>query len=142
MYRSKPRQTEEDRLRRSQTLLARDRTGEQNPNYKHGRRVGQQDRVLARAFNLALKGEDRCRVCGSHDNVQLHHAIPRSIGTKESRLDIRNGIPLCASHHVSWHRGTRCVPRESFSEDEWAYLLSVRLTGREVSAWLDDHYPS
>lgn len=118
-----------------------DRKGEKNPNFRHGRRTGQHERDLLNVFNLKAKGEECCRNCGSGDNLQLHHAIPRSVGTKESRLNLLNGIPLCASCHQSWHRGWLVICRSVFKEDEWEYLSSVQMTGRVTEAWLDKHYP-
>lgn len=52
-----------------------------------------------------------------------------------------NGITLCNRCHISWHRGGRVIPRALFTADEWAYLSSLTLTGRETAAWLDKHYP-
>lgn len=140
-YRSKPPMSDEQKELRREKM--KDRRGDRNPNWKHGRKVGVQDRELARVFNLRAKGGERlCRVCLSPENVQLHHVIPRDLGTKESRLDLRNGLQLCASHHQQWHRGVRCVPRSVFTEEEWSYLISVQLTGRQTIAWLEDHYPA
>lgn len=38
---------------------------------------------------------------------------------------------------------TLCITiyRDVFRADEWAYLLSVADTGRNVQAWLADRYP-
>ncbi len=117
------------------------RTGKQNPNFRHGGTLGQQDRELGRHFNLRLKGETCCRNCGSAENVQLHHVIPRSIGTSATRLALLNGLPLCASCHMTWHRGKNNIPRSVFTAEEWEYLTSVQLTGRQTAAWLDKRYP-
>lgn len=138
--RSRPPQSEAAKEAKRQKMLGR--TGEKNPNYRHGRRVGKHSREVARLFNLKKKGETRCRNCGSREHVQPHHAIPRSIGTKESKLDLRNCLPLCSRCHARWHRRTLTIYRDVFTSEEWAYLVSVKLTGRETEAWLDAHYPS
>lgn len=117
-----------------------ERRGKGNPNYRHGRRVG--ERELSKVWNLALKGEDACRWCSSKKDVQLHHAIPRSVGTRESRVNLLNGLPLCAACHQGWHRRWLVITRDVFKPEEWAYLCSVRLTGRETLAWLEDRYPA
>lgn len=131
----------QERERRRARMVAKNRTGARNPNYKNGKWTGKQDRELGRLFNLKRKGESACRVCGTTENVHMHHAIPKPKGTRESRLNILNGIPLCGSHHSKWHRGVRCVRREHFTDDEWSYLLSVPMLGRVTRSWLEDHYP-
>lgn len=117
---------------------ARDRRGSKNPNFKHGLKAGQQ----IRGWGVLFKGEDCCRVCGSTDNLHLHHVIPRGLGTEESRRDLRNGITLCGSCHTLWHRHSLIITRDLFTEDEWDYISSVRMTGRETDAWLEDRYPT
>ena len=94
-----------------------------------------------RVFNLAAKGEHECRVCGSREHVHAHHAIPTAIGTPESRLDLRNLLPLCWHCHRYWHAG-RPISRDVFTADEWVYLRSVELQGRDVAGYLDKHYPA
>lgn len=116
------------------------RRGVGNPNYKTGRNVGTKD--ITRVFNLRLKGERACRNCGSTDYVQLHHAIPRGQGTQESKTNLLNGVPLCGACHTGWHSGWLVITRVVFQRDEWEYLQSVEMTGRETAAWLDKHYPT
>ena len=53
-----------------------------------------------RAWADAVKDRDgrACVVCGSTIKPNAHHILPRELhGTK---LDISNGITLCASHHL------------------------------------------
>lgn len=118
--------------------FSRDRRGASNPNFKTGSRVGEKD--IAKVFNLKLKGEDCCRVCGDTHRLQLHHAIPRSL-SRAARTELRNGIPLCVSCHMGWHRRGLTIYRDLFTSDEWAYISSVQLTGQRIEAWLDDRYP-
>jgi HNH endonuclease len=97
-------------------------------------------RRSADGWSLAAKPERKCRVCPRRA-TDLHHAIPRSVGPPETKLDFRNGLPLCQECHTGWHRRTLVIFRHVFTPDEWAYLTAVKLTGRETDAWLDDHYP-
>lgn len=137
-YRSMPKASPERIERQRQAILALNRSGKRNPNYKHGRRVGLQ----IRGFTIAAKGETSCRACGSTDQMlHLHHAVPRSICPPEARRDLRNGIALCNRCHLSWHRGGLVLPRSVFSADEWEYISGLTLTGRKIDAWLDKHYP-
>lgn len=41
---------------------------------------------------------NKCVVCGSDKYVQAHHLLPKE-RYPELKLDLRNGIPLCAKHH-------------------------------------------
>jgi hypothetical protein len=114
------------------------RLGAANPNHRHGRRAGDH----LRGWNPAGKGEDCCRVCGDPHWLNLHHIVPRSMCPPPAKRDLRNGIVLCASCHQKWHRGALVIARDLFTAVEWTYVSSLRLTGREISAWLDKHYPA
>lgn len=124
--------TEEGRAR---VIAAnKDRRGAKNPNYKHG------NRRAYKTFTVVEKGETCCRVCGSTDRLAAHHAVPRSIGTEESRYDLRNCLPLCFSCHRLWHAGYP-ISRSVFTAEEWEYIANLPLIGREVLGYLDKHYP-
>lgn len=50
-----------------------------------------------------IRAPGRCIECGSTSNVQAAHCIGRAY--RKVRHDPRNGVPLCAHHHVFWtHR--------------------------------------
>ncbi len=104
---------------------------DRSPGYSAGR--------FARQFNLKKKGEETCRNCGGWA-TDLHHAIPRSV-CRATRADLRNGLPLCRRCHQGWHHRKVVLHRNLFTEEEWAYLSSVELTGQRIEAWLEDHYP-
>lgn len=111
--------------------------GEGNPMFRDGLSP---DTVRRRHFNIALKGEDRCRNCGATGQLHMHHVIPRSMH-RQGITEILNGIPLCPRCHHGWHHRSITICREIFTVDEWAYLTSVKLVGQDVLAWLDDRYP-
>jgi len=97
-------------------------------------------RGALRNWNPTRKGEDRCRACGSRDYLSLHHIIPRSICPPEARTDLRNGVTLCSACHELWHAGVP-MSRSLLAVEEWEYVSSLELTGREVAYYLDKHYP-
>lgn len=140
--RSIPTQEEKERLAdiNRAKMIAANRTGRRNPNYKNGKFVGKKAGV-PRSWGPKAKGESCCRTCGSRDHLQLHHAVPRSVCPPEAKTDMRNGITLCASCHVRWHRGSLTITRNVFSVDEWDYVSNMTLTGRDIGGWLDKHYP-
>lgn len=113
------------------------RGGDGNPAYKHGRRVD----IQIPGWKLNNKGEGRiCRNCGGQERVQLHHAIPRS-KARHVRADLRNGVPLCGDCHTGWHSSKVTLYRDIFSEEEWAFISGVELTGENIGPWLDRRYP-
>lgn len=115
-----------------------DREGEKNPNFKHGKRRD----LHSRSFTLAKKGETCCRNCGAAGlRLHLHHVIPRS-KFRAGKAEILNGIPLCQPCHFGWHYKKVTIYRSVFTDAEWAYLTSVQLTGENIEAWLDKHYPA
>lgn len=119
-----------------QSKLHESRTGENNPNYKNGKRVG----THLSKWSISMK-PGPCRSCGG-PGIALHHAIPRSKAPqREVKKDLRNGIPLCGSCHQRWHVGYP-IRREVFTKEEWDFISSVELTGERIEAWLDKHYPS
>ena len=47
-----------------------------------------------------VRGELHCAVCGTEDDLELHHIIPLSMGGLSG---IDNLMPLCHGHHVEIH---------------------------------------
>ena len=41
---------------------------------------------------------NKCFLCGSTEHLQAHHILPKH-GWKDYRLDLQNGIALCAKCH-------------------------------------------
>jgi hypothetical protein len=94
------------------------------------------------AWSAVAKDEDKCRSCGSRWALHLHHAVPRVICPPAAKRDMRNGIVLCAVCHEKWHRGEIVLTRDIFTGAEWAYISTLELTGRDITGWLDKHYPA
>jgi 5-methylcytosine-specific restriction endonuclease McrA len=92
-------------------------------------------------WGIHRKLERACRNCGATpEHLDLHHAIPRSL-SRAAKYDLRNGLPLCDRCHVGWHRKLIVIYRDVFTPEEWTYLVSVKIVGRETLPWLDKHYP-
>lgn len=91
-------------------------------------------------WGMHRKPEKNCRNCGATGRLDLHHAIPRS-RSKAAKYDLRNGIPLCDVCHFGWHHKKLVICREVFKPEEWEYISSVQLVDRDITAWLDKHYP-
>lgn len=51
---------------------------------------------------VKAKTGGRCAICGAIDGVVAHHIIPYSID-KDNRMNVNNGILLCAKHHKMAH---------------------------------------
>jgi hypothetical protein len=135
---NRPKRKDAEHWKRVSDRFSRERRGANNPAYKNGRSG---NRARCTAFSLKLKGEECCRVCGSRDQLHLHHAIPRSMYLA-GRDELLNGIPLCNSCHMSWHRrGKVVVYRDHFTDEEWAWLSAVELQGFNMTTWLDERYP-
>ena len=47
---------------------------------------------------------DKCAICGSTENLQVHHIVPITI-LPELKLDNNNLIPLCERCHTLAHSG-------------------------------------
>jgi len=50
-----------------------------------------------------------CQNCGSTDNLQAHHIVPKSKGGTNA---INNGITLCKSCHDELHKGKWCLTKK------------------------------
>jgi len=66
-------------------------------------------------YQVRLRDNGRCVICGKCLYVDCHHFLPRE--QKETRFEIDNGIVLCKSHH-KW--SLECSPhRNAFSFFIW-----------------------
>ena len=53
---------------------------------------------------VAARDNYQCRLCGSTENIHVHHIIPVSADpTSEFKYDVNNGITLCHRHHLQAH---------------------------------------
>lgn len=62
------------------------------------------DRIWSEAVKADWAG--KCAVCGTRSNIQAHHLIFKS-GVNAHRYTLRNGMALCASHHMGSYQ---CSP--------------------------------
>lgn len=75
----------------------------------------------------------RCIECGSTEYVQAAHCIGRAY--RKVRHDPRNGVPLCAKHHVFWtHRPIEwnLWLLNHWGEDLYAEMHDLALNGPRV----------
>lgn len=136
-WRAKYSEPEDVRKRKAEKF--RKRIGKKNPNFRHGKRV----EGHIRGFTVKDKGETRCRHCGATEKrLDLHHSVPRRVCPPEAKRDLRNGIVLCTTCHMRWHRRTITIYRDIFHPDEWDYISTLELTGRDITGWLDENYPT
>jgi len=83
----------------------------------------------------------KCVVCGATQYVQCHHLLPRELA--EWRVELENGILLCASHHkysrlLSAHKNPVAfavwMMDNRLEQWQWAAeLVRIRLCGRSSS---------
>lgn len=108
--------------------------GEKNHNYKHG--LSEEYRK-ERRFNKEYidwkvavyeKYNYKCVLCGSSKDVQAHH-LNSFDWCEEGRTDIENGVTLCKTHHVKFHRkyGYGKNTKEQFDEYEKLYQRRGKL---------------
>ena len=80
------------------------------------------DGRLDDAWRKAVKllAGNKCEYCGAMDKqIHAHHIYTRA--KKSTRWDVKNGIALCAGHHVLSHK------------------MSAHQTPREFNRWLDQY---
>lgn len=46
------------------------------------------------------KAYEKCRICGSTENIDLHHTSYKWLGTKD---ELRTVVPVCREHHKYIH---------------------------------------
>jgi hypothetical protein len=81
-----------------------------------------------------------CRVCGTPNQVTLHHLVSRSLAGDDVEFNL---IPLCGSGTTGCHGlfesgdvKTRSVIRHTLELDELAYII-----GKKGPGFLDRYYP-
>lgn len=80
---------------------------------------------------------NKCFLCGSTEHLQAHHILPKH-GWKDYRLDLNNGITLCAACHNfgkwSVHKGASLFFYLKFAEErpfQFNYLRRMLNEERE-----------
>lgn len=68
----------------------------------------------------------RCVLCGSDQNLQVHHVFPRKFH-KDLQEDLDNLVVLCNRHHWRQHRDAGYLELALFLMEnrpgQWAYVL-------------------
>ena len=59
---------------------------------------GQIIKDMTKLWAMIIREVGYCQVCGTSDSLNAHHMI--EVGNHLFRCDLRNGICLCASHHM------------------------------------------
>jgi len=79
-------------------------TGEEHPQWKGGKTVDRSfyhTNEWKKARKKALERDSHeCQVCGSDDELHVHHITPISAGGP--RTDLNNLVTLCEYHHYEW----------------------------------------
>ena len=102
------------------------RKGERNPNYRHGRRVGDRDREGERRWYAALGTRCSHPDCASDAHLVLHHVTYRQAVRRASgdEWDPRNAMTLCTSCHGHHQRG-RVIPLTSLSAGALEFAVDL-----------------
>lgn len=53
--------------------------------------------------NVLIRDNFTCQRCGGHDELTVHHIIPRWTCTTDMKWVEYNGVTLCMKCHRSWH---------------------------------------
>lgn len=97
-------------------------------------------RTQLKNWSRAVRDRDgnKCFLCGSNEHLQAHHILPKH-GWKEYRLDLQNGIALCAKCHSfgkwSVHNGASLfffLKLMMFRPLQFAYLKNVVLKEKGI----------
>lgn len=124
-------QTDEQKRARAQAaaVVTRQRKGEANPAFKHGKRAGVRDRAGERRFK---SGQDRCvhpaceyPAARAHHE---HHVVYRQHVRREGGdiYDPRNALRLCVSCHSSHHRrGSKIVPLAALRDENYEFAFEL-----------------
>ena len=96
------RPSDETRKRMSEAQSGKNNPGWRGGTTKQRRRNHHSDSWWVRT--VKERAAHSCELCGSTENPHSHHIIPYS-EAEEYRLDLANGICLCAKCHRKVHSG-------------------------------------
>jgi len=103
--------------------------------------------IAQRIFRLALLRiyDNQCAFCGLSfiESLEGAHIIPYSLSSKKERLDVRNGILLCSTHHKMFDKRLLFVTSEykieyAYKNDdiseynEYDILMSIGLQDKKI----------
>ena len=63
--------------------------------------------------------DNRCNICGSTENLQAHHIMPKNL-YPDHIYDLNNGLCLCRKCHYYYHNG-----RFDYHGNEWQGIQYV-----------------
>jgi putative restriction endonuclease len=113
--------------------------------------------IAQRIFRLALLRiyENQCTFCGFSftESLEGAHIIPYALSSRKERLDLRNGLLLCSTHHKMFDKGLLFVTSEyridyALKNDdlteysEYDILMSTALQDKKINLPKSrTHYP-
>jgi 5-methylcytosine-specific restriction endonuclease McrA len=70
---------------------------------KSERRKGEDAELRKNARDARIRDGCRCRVCGTHLNLETHHLVPRSLSGRKTKHQRQNLVTLCGGDEKSCH---------------------------------------
>lgn len=93
--------------------------------------------IWSRLIKLRARGV--CEVCGSRENLNAHHIEGRR--NRATRYDLRNGVSLCAGHHVMYKESAHESPIwfvEWLKVHRNADYYHIQTLRHEITEWSED----
>jgi hypothetical protein len=101
--------------------------GANNGRYKHGKRVGGNDRIEGERFRSQMKEVCEAPWCDGRGPFDSHHVIYRQEVRRRGgdQGDPENSLTLCHGCHSSHHRRGRVIPLTALRDEniQWAFGL-------------------
>ena len=117
--------------------------GSSHPNWQGGKTNVYEKRVAAlkrsveyKQWQKAVKGVGYCRVCGSGQNLEAHHVLPKA-KYPQFTFDISNGMCLCKVCHANLHLNVNGMNSGNPTNPE-----PIRVETRPVQRLLEEGTPS
>jgi 5-methylcytosine-specific restriction endonuclease McrA len=118
------------------------RTGEKNPNYKNGSRVGVRSRLGEERWYAAAADHCEHPECpGPVGKLAVHHIVFRQELARcgGDIFDPRNAMTLCSSCHMSFHRWGRGIDAAWLPDSAFEFARETLGAGRAYE-YLIRHY--
>jgi len=84
---------------------------------------------LHKLWSEIVRARDKtCVFCGTSESLHAHHAIVHAGRSNAVRYDTRNGLTLCAKHHLfGVHKAWSCEPYPHEAERKWSGIVDKRI---------------